>query len=147
MGIPTYFLITSMLFHGTIITYSPEYISIASNASAPFYILLAFTAFAWIIELIGIYTKSPTLLGLFAFGHAAVGSWWLVNFAIIFIGGWSYIPLRIMFILLLSILTPAVVWHITGDIIRAHKNKFIEEIAEHTLASQADPVVIAERKV
>ena len=64
-------------------------------------------------------------------------SWWLVNFAIIFMGGWSYIPPRIMILILMGIIIPGIIWHLTADIIRAYKHKLIEEIASASLASQA----------
>ena len=79
----------------------------------------------------------PNVLGIMAFGHSAIGSWWLVNFAIIFIGGWSYIPAGIMMLILMGIIIPGILWHLTADIIRAYKHKLIDEIASASLASQA----------
>jgi hypothetical protein len=137
MGIPSYFLITALLFDGSTIIY-PELYAIKSNVTAPFYTLMGFTILAWIVELIGIKMMLPNLLNLCAFGHSAVGSWWLVNFGILLFAGWSYLPVRMMFIFMLSILTPAIVWHITADIIRKYKEKLIEEInlESQALASQ-----------
>jgi hypothetical protein len=133
MGIPSYFLISCLLFDGSTIIY-PELYAMKSNITAPFYTLMSFTILSWLIELIGIKMMLPNLLNLCAFGHSAVGSWWLVNFGILLFAGWSYLPIRMMFIFMLSILTPAVVWHITADIIRKYKEKLIEQI---TLQSQA----------
>ena len=144
MGIPSYYLITGLLMHGSVITYSPEYISIANNASGPFFVLLGFTLLAWVIGCISIKLMMPTSLGIMAFGHSAIGSWWLVNFAIIFMGGWSYIPPRIMILILMGIIIPGIIWHLTADIIRAYKHKLIDEIATTSLASQ---VVIGVDKV
>ena len=137
MGIPSFYLVTGLLMHGTVITYSPEYISIANNASGPFFVLLGFTLLAWVIGCLAIKFMMPTALGIMAFGHSAIGSWWLVNFAIIFMGGWSYIPPRIMILILMGIIIPGIIWHLTADIIRAYKHKLIDEIASASLASQA----------
>ena len=133
MGIPSYFLLSALLFDGSMIIY-PELYAIKNNVTAPFYTLMSFTIASWIVELIGIKMMLPNLLNLCAFGHSAVGSWWLVNFGILLFAGWSYLPVRMMFIFMLSILTPAVVWHITADIIRKYKEKLIEQI---NLQSQA----------
>ena len=137
MGIPSYYLITGLLMHGSVISYSPAYVSIANNASGPFFTLLGFTLLAWVIGCVSIKLMMPNVLGIMAFGHSAIGSWWLVNFAIIFIGGWSYIPAGIMMLILMGIIVPGILWHLTADIIRAYKHKLIDEIASASLASQA----------
>jgi hypothetical protein len=129
MGIPTYVLLFCLLWKDSVMFFPAEYVGIQSSVSAPFYTLLAFTAFAWLLELIGIRWMMPALIGMCAFCHAAVGSWWLVNFCILGFAGWSYIPLRLMVVVLLGFLTPAIVWHITGDILRAYKERLIEDIA------------------
>lgn len=131
MGIPVYFLLSALLWQGSIIQFMPEFVYVQNNASAPFYTILGFTIFAWLLELIGMKWTLPNLLGICAFCHSAIGSWWLVNFIILFFAGWSYVPLRLMTILLLSVITPAIIWHITGDILRAYKRKLIDEIASH----------------
>jgi len=133
MGIPSYFLLSAVLFDGTMIIY-PELYAIKSNITAPFYTLMGFTIVAWLIELIGIKMMLPNLLNLCAFGHSAVGSWWLVNLGILMFAGWSYLPVKMVFLFMLSILTPAIIWHIAGDIIREYKRKLIEQI---NLQSQA----------
>jgi hypothetical protein len=51
-----------------------------------------------------------------------------VNFVLFLFAGWRYIPVDLMFKLLTLLLTPSIVWHITGDIIRALKKKQIAEI-------------------
>ena len=137
MGIPSYYLITGLLMHGSVISYSPAYVSIANNASGPFFTLLGFTLLAWVIGCVSIKLMMPNVLGIMAFGHSAIGSWWLVNFAIIFIGGWSYIPAGIMMLILMGIIVPGILWHLTADIIRAYKHKLIDEIASASLSSQA----------
>ena len=137
MGIPSYFMLSAMLFDGTTIMY-PEFYAIKNNISAPFYTLLGFTIAAWIIEMIAMKMMLPNLLSMCAFGHSAVGSWWLVNFGILIFAGWAYVPLKVMFMLMLGILTPAVVWHITADIVRGYKQKLINEIQQvaSSLAAQ-----------
>lgn len=142
MGIPSYFLLSALLFDGSTIIY-PELYALKSNITAPFYTLMTFTIVSWIVELIGIKLMLPNLLNLCAFGHSAVGSWWLVNFGILLFAGWSYLPVRMMFIFMLSILTPAIVWHITADIIRQYKEKLIDQIHLQSQALAAQEVAFA----
>lgn len=134
MGIPTYYLCSSFLFKDAIFYFPAEYTGLQASLTSPFYVLLGFTAFAWALELVGIRWMMPALIAICAFCHAAVGSWWLVNLCILAIAGWSYIPFRLMFIVLLGFLTPAIVWHITGDILRAYKERLIEDIAGRRIA-------------
>lgn len=147
MGIPTYFMLSCLLFDGTTLMY-PEFYALKNNVAAPFYTLMTFTIIVWIVELIGIKMMLPNLLSMFAFGHAAVGSWWLVNFGILIFAGWSYLPVRMMFIFMIGVLTPAVVWHITADIVRKYKEKLIEQInvqaqalANQEIAFSPDPEI------
>jgi hypothetical protein len=42
-----------------------------------------------------------------------------------------------MMLILMGIIVPGILWHLTADIIRAYKHKLIEEIAATSLASQA----------
>jgi hypothetical protein len=142
MGIPSYFLLSCLLFDGSTIIY-PELYAMKSTITAPFYTLMAFTIAAWLVELIGIKMMLPNLLNLCAFGHSAVGSWWLVNFGILLFAGWSYLPVRMMFIFMLTILTPAVVWHITADIIRNYKEKLIEQIHFQSQALAAQEIAFS----
>jgi hypothetical protein len=137
MGIPTYFLLSAIAFQDSVIVFAENF-AMRRSISAPFYTVLTFTILAWILELVGIRWKLPNLLHICAFGHSAVGSWWLVNLFILFFTGWYYIAMSLMFKLLFALLTPSIIWHITGDIIRAYKTKLIEEIAVHnnTLARQ-----------
>jgi hypothetical protein len=125
MGIPSYFLITIILGHSSFANYYP----IGSVYLSPVYTLFGLTVIAWFLELISIKFHLPNLLGFCAFCHSAIGSWWLVNFVIIFLAGWYYLPLNMIFIALMSFLVPSLIWHITGDIIRAYKDKLVEEIA------------------
>lgn len=133
MGIPSYFLLSCILFDGTTFLY-PELYSIKSTITGPFYTLTGFTILSWLVELVGIKMMLPNLLILCAFGHSAVGSWWLVNFVILLFAGWSYLPVRFMFIYMITILIPAIIWHITADIIRKYKEKLIEQINRETQA-------------
>lgn len=137
MGIPSYFMLSCLIFDGTTVIY-PELYALKNNVAAPFYTLMGFTIATWIVELIGIKMMMPNLLSMFAFGHSAVGSWWLVNFGILLFAGWSYLPIRMMFVFMIGVLTPAIVWHITADIVRKYKEKLIEEINSqaHALAQQ-----------
>lgn len=140
MGIPTYYLLSSFLFKDTILYFPAEYTGLQASLSSPFYVLLGFTAFAWLLELVGIRWMMPALIGVCAFCHAAVGSWWLVNFCILAFAGWSYISYRIMVLVLLGFLTPAIVWHITGDVLRAYKERLIADIAGRRRALAAQEV-------
>jgi hypothetical protein len=133
MGIPSYFMLSCLLFDGITVMY-PEFYAFKSNITAPFYTLMGFTIAAWIVEIVGIKMMLPNLLSLCAFGHSAVGSWWLVNFGILIFAGWTYLPVRMMFVFMISVLTPAIVWHITADIIRKYKEKLIEQINLQTEA-------------
>lgn len=142
MGIPSYFLISCILFDGVTMIY-PELYALKNNITAPFYVLLSFTIVAWIVELIAMKMMLPNLLSMCAFGHSAVGSWWLVNFGILLFAGWSYLPVRMVFVFMISILTPAIVWHITADIIRKYKEKLIEQIQFQTQALAAQEVAFA----
>jgi hypothetical protein len=134
MGIPTYFLLSALLFQGTMLSFVPEAVYFQTNLSAPYYTILALNIVAWILELIAVHKMLPNLLGICAFCHTAFGSWWFVNFVILFLAGWYYIPFRVMFAVLLSILSPAIIWHITGDVLRAYKKKLIDEIVSHSQA-------------
>lgn len=138
MGIPTYYLLLGLLFHNSIVSFVPEGLYISTTISTPYYTIIGLTIFAWLLELIAMKRMLPSLLSICAFGHAAFGSWWLVNLVILFFAGWYYIPFRIMILLLSSIVTPVVIWHITGDILRAYTQKMIDDIANHhrSLASQ-----------
>jgi hypothetical protein len=133
MGIPSYFMISCLLFDGITII-NPEYYAMKNTIVAPFYTLLGFTIAAWIVEIIAVHWMLPNVLSMCAFGHSAVGSWWLVNLGILMFAGWSYLPVKMVFLFMLSILTPAIIWHIAGDIIREYKRKLIEQI---NLQSQA----------
>jgi hypothetical protein len=134
MGLPTYFLLAGISFQSSLITLYPGYSHVVTSASGPFYTVFTFTVLAWLVELAGIRWKLPNLLHMCAFGHAAVGSWWLVNLVILFFAGWYYIAFGMMWKLLSALIAPAVIWHITGDIIRAYKQKLLDEIANHQAA-------------
>lgn len=124
MGAPNYFLITTVIAGATFTAYTPFY----SSASGFIISLLVFNIVLWLFELWAIRKTLPNLLGFCAFVHSAIGSWWLVNFVLFLFAGWRYIPIDLMFKLLSLLLTPSIVWHITGDIIRALKKKQIDEI-------------------
>jgi hypothetical protein len=130
MGIPTYFLLSAIAFQDSVLVFASS-MAVRSTVSGPFFTLLTFTILAWIVELVGIRWKLPNLLNICAFGHAAVGSWWLVNLVILSFAGWYYVPFRLMLGLLSALIAPSMIWHITGDIIRAYKQKLIEEIANY----------------
>ena len=146
MGLPTYFLLGILGWALSIYSKYPVYYSYLNNSAyATFYTILAFTILAWIIEIISIHYMMPNIIGICAFCHGAIGSWWLVNFVILFFIGWMYLPIGSIFGGFLLLLIPAIVWHITGDIIRAYKEKLIETIAELNrtgLAAQASAVII-----
>ena len=147
MGIPTYFLLTALSMQGTIITFYPESIYIQNTVNSPFFTLLGFSVGAWLLELASIRWKLPNLMNICAFGHSAVGSWWLVNLTIIFFAGWQYIPFRLMFIVLLGFMAPAIIWHITGDVIRAYTQKLVYEIAQGRQALSQQTEQLGESKV
>ncbi len=133
MGMPTYFLFTSMITGASII---PFY-----YAASTFIIsLFVFTILSWILELWAMKKTLPNLLAFCGFCHSAIGSWWLVNFILFLFAGWKYIPLDFMARLLTLLLTPSIVWHITGDIICSYKKKQYSEI--HA-AQQIDQAFIA----
>jgi hypothetical protein len=134
MGIPTYFLLIVLMFQDTIIIFPTEYYYLRNTASTPFFTLLGFTIFAWVIEIIGVRWMMPNLLSICAFWTSAIGSWWLINFFILIFAGWSYIPAKVLFTVLIGILVPSFLWHFTGDIIRDYKQKLLYEI---NLRSQA----------
>ena len=136
MGIPVYFLLFCLAGYNTRLYTYIQYVP----STGPFYTLLAITVAGWCIELVGIKMMLPNLLHMCAFGHAAIGSWWLVNFVILFFAGWQYLPHDIMFIALIGFLVPSVIWHVTGDIVRAYTRKLIAEIDGHSraLAQQAE---------
>ncbi len=134
MGIPSYFLSILLIFQDSIVIFMPEYYAVRSSATGPFFTLYSFTFLFWFLELLGIKFVLPNLLSTCAFFHSAIGSWWFINFFIVMFGGWAYIPVRVMFTVLLGVFTPAVIWHLTGDIIREYKRKILNEI---TLNSQA----------
>lgn len=142
MGIPSYFMISCLLFDGITIIY-PEFYALKNTIAAPFYALLGFTITAWIMEMVAMKMVLPNLLSMCAFGHAAVGSWWLVNFGILIFAGWSYLPVKMVFMFMISILTPAIIWHITGDIIREYKRKIIEEINLRDQALSAQEIAFS----
>lgn len=130
MGLPVYFLVLTLIAYN-----SQMYIYINYNTSPTIlYTIFAFTAAGWFIEIVGIRLAMPNLLHFCAFAHAAIGSWWLVNFIIIFFAGWSYIPANLMPVLLIGLLSPALIWHVTGDIIRAYKRKLVTQIESYNRA-------------
>lgn len=136
MGLPVYFMLLCIAaFHSNLYVYVNY-----TTSTGPIYTLFAFTLVGWIIELIGIRWTLPNLLHICAFSHAAIGSWWLVNFVILFFAGWSYLPANLMTIALIGLLAPSGIWHVTGDIIRAYKKKLIAQIENHhrALAQQAE---------
>jgi hypothetical protein len=134
MGIPTYFLSFALIFQDSMVVFLPEYYYIKTSATGPFFTLYGFTILSWIIECIGIKLVLPNLLSTCAFFHSAIGSWWFINLFIVLFAGWAYIPMRMMFVVLIGVLTPSIIWHLTGDIIREYKRKLINEI---TLNSQS----------
>jgi hypothetical protein len=143
MGIPSYFLLFAYLFQNYSLPYTKETIVFQATTSGYFYTMLAFTIFAWILALLAIKFHSPTILNMCSFGHSAVGSWWLVNFVILFFAGWSYIPAHYMFAILLGCITPAIIWHINADVIRAYKRKLVEIIeTEHKALAQMDQAFV-----
>jgi hypothetical protein len=149
MGLPVYFMLLCIAAYNSNLYIYVNY----RPSTAPFYTLFAFTVAGWLIELIGIRWTLPNLLHICAFAHAAIGSWWLVNFVILFFAGWSYLPANLMTIVLVGFLAPSAIWHFTGDIIRAYKKKLIAQIENHhrALAQQAEAFtaadVIGEQKV
>lgn len=140
MGIPTYFLLFGFLWSGYI---TPLYMY--GNIVGPYYTIVGFTVLAWCIELASIYWVLPNLMAVCAFCHSAIGSWWLVNFFITLFIAWKYIPLNLIFIVFCGILTPAVLWHITGDILHAYTEKLIADIerihASHIISSSKEVLV------
>ncbi len=121
MGMPTYILFSSLLAGASII---PFY-----SAASTFVIsLFVFTICSWLLELWAIRKTLPNLLAICGFCHSAIGSWWFVNFVLFCFAGWKYIPIELMARLLTLLLTPSIVWHVTGDIIRAYKKKQLTDI-------------------
>jgi hypothetical protein len=121
MGLPTYFLLSGIIAGFSLIpffTYASSYV----------FSLFAFTIISWILELWAIRKTLPNLLHICAFFHSAIGSWWFVNFFIFLFAGWKYIPIGMMWNVLMLLLTPSVIWYVTGDIIIAYKRKQINEI-------------------
>lgn len=141
MGLPTYFLAIIAIIK-SIAIFRSEFMFIQTAATTgPFYTLLGFTVVAWAIEIASIKFVLPNVLHFCGFCHSAIGSWWLVNLFIIFFAGWTYIPVGYMFPVLISAFVPAVIWHITADIIRAYRLQIIEGLlAPQPLAQQVDAV-------
>lgn len=138
MGLPTYFLGVIAIIKAFAI-FQPEFMLIqAAATTTPFYTLLGFTAVAWAIEIASIHLVLPNVLHICGFCHSAIGSWWLVNFCIIFLVGWTYIPSNYMFAVLVASFVPAIIWHITADIIHAYRVKMIESLS--SLAQPLEPV-------
>ena len=133
MGIPTYYLALGWMFQDALL----DYLGSSRQAQGPIIVVFLFTALAWLLEIASVRWNMPNLIGFCAFCHSAFGSWWLINFIIIFFAGWSYIPAKMMFPLLFSIMLPASLWHITGDILRASKRKILRDIeSSRVVASQ-----------
>ena len=130
MGIPTYFLLSGFFWLQPILMYNSLSIYANSSALASYYTILTLTIVAWVIEIISIRYMLPNIMAICRFCNNNIGSWWLVNFAITLCIGWKYIPLSVIFIVFPGILTPAIIWHITGDIIQTYTAKLISEIAE-----------------
>jgi len=136
MGIPSYVALSGLNWMGSIFTY----VSMSGGAMYSYYTLLGITLGFWLLELASIYYMLPNVLAFCAFCHSAVGSWWLVNFVIMMCIGWHYVPIMLIFYAFIAILSPAIIWHLTGDIIRAYKDKMLEDIAlMNATASSARP--------
>jgi hypothetical protein len=125
MGIPSYVALSGLNWMGSVFMY----VSMNGGAMYSYYTLLGITLSFWLLELASIYYMLPNVLAFCAFCHNAVGSWWLVNFVIMMCIGWHYVPIYIIFYAFIGILSPAIIWHLTGDIIRAYKDKMLEDIA------------------
>jgi len=132
MGIPTYFILSGLSWMSS--AFGMMYLNVTANVMSSYYAILGLTIVFWLLELASIYYTMPNVMAVCGFCHAAIGSWWLVNFFILLFVGWRYISLSSMFLSLIGVLTPAIIWHMTGDIIRAYKRKLIEEIAEANFA-------------
>ena len=128
MGIPTYIILSGLGWMGSV--FGMMYMNVNAGVMSSYYAILGLTVAFWFAELASIYYSMPNVMALCGFCHAAIGSWWLVNFFILLFVGWRYIPMSSIFLSLIGVLTPAIIWHMTGDIIRAYKRKLIEEIAE-----------------
>lgn len=124
MGMPTYFLLTGTIAGFSVLSIIPLF----SYVSAYVISLLAFTILSWILELWAIKKVLPNLLHFCAFFHSAIASWWFVNFFIFLFAGWKYIPMGAMWNVLMLLLTPSMIWYVTGDIIVAYKRKQLAEI-------------------
>jgi hypothetical protein len=141
MGIPTYYLALGWMFQDALL----EFIGNSRTSSGPIIVVFVLNAIGWALEIASVKWNMPNLLGICAFAHSAFGSWWMINFIIIFFAGWSYIPVKMMFPLLFSIMLPAFLWHITGDILRASKRKILRDIeraaapASHYQVENAGP--------
>jgi hypothetical protein len=125
MGIPSYVALSGLNWMGSVFSY----VSMSGGAMYSYYTLLGITLGFWLLELASIYYMLPNVLAFCAFCHSAVGSWWLVNFVIMMCIGWHYVPIMLIFYAFIAILSPAIIWHLTGDIIRAYKDKMLEDIA------------------
>ena len=124
MGIPTYTLISGMNW----VNSATLIISMTSAGMSSYFTVLGVTTTFWILELASIYYVMPNMLAFCAFCHSAIGSWWLVNFFIVMCIGWHYVPFSLIFYAFLGMLSPAILWHVTGDIIRGYKDKMLEDI-------------------
>lgn len=146
MGIPTYLFLFVLMFKDNVWGYSSGsmYYLIQSEATGPFFTLLGFTIFLWLLGLASIRFTLPNVLTISGFIHNAIGSWWLVNFCILFFGGWSYIPSKIMIPVLIGILLPGLLWLLTADIIRQYKRK---QLADISLLQQPQPPVQTETNI
>ena len=141
MGIPTYFILSGLGWMGSV--FNIMYMNVNASVMSSYYAILGFTIGFWILELVSIYYILPNVMAFCGFCHSAIGSWWLVNFFILLFVGWRYIPLSTIFVAFLGVLAPAIIWHITGDIIRAYKNKMIERIEEVNSAPLASSAYVA----
>ena len=138
MGIPTYVILSGLGWMGIVF----NMISVNSGAMSSYYAILGFTIGFWILELVSMYHMMPNVMAFCGFCHSAVGSWWFVNFIILLFTGWRYVAVNTMILALLGVLTPAIIWHMTGDIIRAYKNKMIAQIDELNSAPLASSAYV-----
>jgi hypothetical protein len=140
ISLPMLIMVIALIYvETTISTYMGSVngmISFRFLAFSPLYVISFLTFITGSLALFALHAELQNLLGFAAFVYAAIGYWCVINLMILFLVGWTYLPLVAVGQFFLWISIPMFCWLFTSAIMDAHRILVTAAISARSLAAQ-----------
>ena len=111
-------------------------------AFSPLYVISFLTFIFGGLGLFAVHSELQNLLGFCAYVYSAIGNWAVINLMILFLVGWTYLPLYAVGQFILWISVPMFLWLFTSAVMDAHRVLVTEGIASASASSGAARVLV-----